>query len=119
MRVGRSAGPAGLFGARFLGARDVDLADPVSNPQSADARTEYALGFNYLDPGGVWDLRIGGGASPRPSDDALKLSRFGVSIGGGTEGAHVALAYEHTAEHRDTGRSSSRNTIALTVEVIP
>ena len=119
VRVGRSAGPAGLFGARFLGARDVDLADPVSNPQSADARSEYALGFNYLDPGGAWDLRIGGGASPRPSDDALKLSRFGVSVGGGTEGAHVALAYEHTAESRDSGRNSSRNTIALTVEVIP
>jgi len=91
----------------------------VSNPRTADARTEYSLGFNYLDRGGVWDLRIGGGASPRPSDDALKLSRFGVSVGGGTEGAHVALAYEHTAEHRDTGRSSSRNTIALTVEVTP
>ena len=119
VRVGRSAGASGTIGARFLGARDVDLADPVSDPRSADARTEYAAGFNYLDPAGVWDLRIGGGASPRPSDDALKLSRFGVSIGGGTEGAHVALAYEHTAEKRESGRSSSRNTIALTVEVTP
>src|SRR6188768_990144 len=49
VRVGRTAGPAGLLGARFIGAREVDLADPVSNPQTADARTEYSLGFNYLD----------------------------------------------------------------------
>jgi hypothetical protein len=118
VRVGRTAGPIGTLGVRFLSERDVDLADPPT-PHHADARTEYALGFNYLDPSGMWDLRIGGAMSPRPSDDAIKYSKFGVAVGGGTEDAKVLLAYERTSENRPNDRSSARNLIALSVEVIP
>ena len=118
VRVGRSAGPIGTLGVRFVSERDVDLADPPT-PHHADARTEYALGFNYLDPTGMWDFRLGGALSPRPSDDALKYSKFGVAIGGGTESARVSLAYERTNENHPTDRSSARNLLALTVEVTP
>jgi len=117
VRVGRSAGSSGYVGARFLAARDVNLAEPLGTPYSADARSEYAAGYAYLDPAGAWSFRLGGGASPRPNDGALKLSRFGVALGAGAEGARVGLAYEHTSENRPSDRSSSRNLIALTVEV--
>ena len=117
VRVGRTAGSSGYVGARFLGARDANLAEPLGAPYSADARSEYAAGYAYVDPAGAWSFRIGGGASPRPSDNALKLSRFGVALGVGAEGAKAGLAYEHTSENRSTGRASSRNLIALTIEV--
>jgi len=84
-----------------------------------EKRTEYALGFNYLDPTGMWDLRLGGAMSPRPEDDALKYSKFGVAIGGGTEDARVSLAYERTSENRPNDRSSARNLLMLSVEVTP
>ena len=117
VKVGRTAGSSGYAGARFLGARDANLAEPLGTPHSADARSEYAAGYAYLDPAGAWSFRLGGGASPRPSDGALKLSRFGVALGAGAEGAKVGLAYEHTSENRPSGRASSRDLIALTVEV--
>ena len=119
VRVGRSAGSSAYAGARFLAKRDVDLAEPTGTPRTASARSEYAVGYGYLDPGGFWAFRIGGGVSPRPDDGALKLSRFGVSIGAGTEGARVSLAYAHTSEKRDSGRASSRNLIVASVELAP
>jgi len=118
VRVGRSAGPVGTIGARFLGSRDVDLGAPEFH-HHAESRTEYAAGFNYLDPTGTWDLRLGGALSPRPEDDALKYSKFGVGIGGGTETARVSVAYERTSENRPDDRSSARNLIMLSVEVVP
>lgn len=118
VRVGRSAGPIGTLGARFVQERDADLADPPT-PHHADSRKEYALGFNYLDPTGTWDFRIGGATSPRPSDQALKYSKFGVAVGGGTESARVSLAYERTNENHPDDHSSARNVIALSVEVTP
>jgi hypothetical protein len=118
VRVGRSAGPIGTVGARFLSERDADLNAP-STPHHADARKEYAAGFNYLDPSGMWDFRIGGAMSPRPNDAAIKYSKFGVGIGGGTEGARVSIAYERTSENRPNDRSSARNLLLLSVEVTP
>ncbi|MEP7027327.1 MAG: hypothetical protein ABI960_01920 [Candidatus Eisenbacteria bacterium] len=117
VRVGRTAGSSGYAGARFLGARDVDLAEPTGTPQTAASRAEYAAGYAYLDPAGTWSFRIGGGMSPRPQAGAIKLSRFGVAVGAGSDGARVSLAFAHTGELRQGGRSSSRNLIAATVEV--
>jgi hypothetical protein len=118
-RVGRSAGSAVYAGARFLGKRAVDLGDTLSVARSAPARSEYALGFGYADPGGMWDLRIGGGLSPRPSGGDLKLTRFGVAVSGGTEGTRFGLSYGRTSERRATGRSSSRGLVLATVELVP
>jgi hypothetical protein len=67
----------------------------------------------------MWDLRIGGGLSPRPSGGDLKLTRFGVAVSGGTEGTRFGLSYERTSERRATGRSSSRGLVLATVELVP
>jgi hypothetical protein len=117
VRVGRTAGSSGYVGARFLASRDANLAEPLGAPYSAEARSEYAAGYAYVDPAGAWSFRIGGGLSPRPNDGALKLSRFGVALGAGTDGVKVGLAYEHTSENRPSGLASSRNLIAATIEV--
>lgn len=119
VRVGRTAGSSLYAGARFLGKREVDLADGSSAPATAGARSEFALGYGYLDPGGVWNFRIGGGLSPRPDDSALKLTRFGVALGAGTEGIHVSVGYARTNENRAGGRPSSRNLLVATVDLAP
>lgn len=119
VRIGRSAGSSAYAGARLLGSRDVDLGDTLSVARHAGSRSEYAVGFAYVDPGNTWEFRLGGGLSPKPSDGGLKLTRFGVAVGAGTEGTRVGLAYERTSERREGSRNSSRNLVLATVEVAP
>jgi hypothetical protein len=118
VRVGRTAGSAGYVGARFLGERDVDLAEAGGGPYVAPARKEYSAGYAYDDPSGTWSFRLGGGASPRPDGGPIKLSRFGAAFGVGSDQGRVSLAYAHTGETRSGGRPSAVNQVLLTLEVL-
>jgi hypothetical protein len=117
VKYGRTAGSQVHAGYRYLGARDLDLGEPGVEPSQADARSEFALGYAYLDPEGSYSFRVGAAMSPRPSDEALKLTRFGVALGLGGEGLRGSLGYSHESESRAGDRNSSRNLVLATVEL--
>ena len=118
MRYGRTAGSSGYAGLRWLAERNVSLGVPAApGLAKADSRMEYALGYAYLDPAGVWMVRVGGALSPAPADEANRLTRFGVSLGVGGDGLRGALAYQRESESRSGDRNSSRNLVFATVEL--
>ncbi len=118
VRYGQTAGSAGYIGLRWIGERKVNLGDPdAPSDATADTRMEYALGYAFLDPAGSWAVRIGGALSPAPSDDANRLTRFGVSLGLGGDGLRGSLAYSRESETRPDDRNSSRNLVIATVEL--
>ena len=119
VRYGRTAGSAIHAGLRWLGERTADLADSNAVPGGsvAEARVEYSLGYAYLDPAGTWTVRAGAALSPRPGDQASKLTRFGVSLGLGGEGLRAALAYARESESRADGPNSSRNLVLASFEL--
>ena len=84
---------------------------------TADSRSEYALGYAYLDPAGGWAVRVGGALSPAPNEDSNRLTRFGVSLGLGGDGLRGSLAYSRESETRPDDRNSSRNLVLATVEL--
>ncbi len=116
-KYGRSAGSQGYAGYRYIGPRDVDLAESGVPPAHANARNEFSGGYAYLDPAGTWTFRLGGSYSPRPEGADAKLTRFGVGVGLGGEGLRGTLAYSREAESRADGRNSSRNLVLLTVDL--
>ena len=118
LRWGRTAGSAVHAGVRLLGERTVDFADSnAAFARTADARTEFAAGYAYVDPAGTWTVRLGGALSPRPNDAAVRLTRFGASLGVGGEGLRGAVAYARESESRASGRNSGRNLLLATVEL--
>ncbi len=117
LRYGRTAGSQGYAGYRYIGARDVDLAETGAGPVHANARNEFSGGYAYLEPAGTWSFRIGGSYSPRPDGADVKLTRFGVGAGYGSEGLRGTLAYSRDSESRADGHNSSRNLVLLTVEL--
>jgi hypothetical protein len=117
VKFGRTAGSQVYAGYRYLGARDLDLDEASGTVASADARSEFSLGFAYLDPAGGYSFRAGGSISPRPNDESLRLTRFGLGLGVGGEGLRGSLAYSRESEDRPEGRNSSRNVILATVEI--
>lgn len=117
LRYGRTAGSQAYAGYRYLGARDLDLAEPGGAPMHVNARNEFSGGYAFLDPAGTWSFRLGGSYSPRPEGADVRLTRFGIGVGLGGEGLRGTIAYTRDSESRSDGRNSSRNLVFLVVEL--
>jgi hypothetical protein len=113
VKYGRTAGSQVFAGWNWQGARTLDFGTPEVAPLEAKARSEYGVGYAYDDPAGGFGVRIGYAYSPRPADEAVQFTRFGISGAFGVEDLRVSLAYGLESENRPGDLTSSRSLFQL------